>query len=218
MREWRVRASTSAMALCLIAAPLVGVAALTISPAAGAEAGSPMVASYARLGGPTSVPYGWAEFCRRYAGECDSGPLTPVDINLTPKTIREIGRVSQWVNAHVKPVSDMEHWGVIDQWDYPSDGKGDCEDYALFKRKILIEEGFPRQALLMTVVKDEHNEGHSVLTIKTNSGEFVLDNMNDEVKPWNRTGYRFVKRQAQFDQNVWVQIGDPTAAPDYVSR
>jgi predicted transglutaminase-like cysteine proteinase len=206
------------MALCLIAAPLVGVAALTISPAAGAEAGSPMVASYARLGGPTSVPYGWAEFCRRYAGECDSGPLTPVDINLTPKTIREIGRVSQWVNAHVKPVSDMEHWGVIDQWDYPSDGKGDCEDYALFKRKILIEEGFPRQALLMTVVKDEHNEGHSVLTIKTNSGEFVLDNMNDEVKPWNRTGYRFVKRQAQFDQNVWVQIGDPTAAPDYVSR
>jgi len=111
--------------------------------------------------------------------------------------MKEIGRVSQWVNAHIKPVSDMEHWGVIDRWDYPSDGKGDCEDYALFKRKILIEEGFPRQALLMTVVKDEHNEGHSVLTVKTSAGEFVLDNMNDEVKPWDRTGYRFVKRQSQ---------------------
>jgi predicted transglutaminase-like cysteine proteinase len=177
-----------------------------------------MVASNARIGGPTSVPYGWADFCRRYAGECDSGPLAPLDINLTPKTIKEIGRVSQWVNAHIKPVSDMEHWGVIDRWDYPSDGKGDCEDYALFKRKILIEEGFPRQALLMTVVKDEHNEGHSVLTVKTSAGEFVLDNMNDEVKPWDRTGYRFVKRQSQTDQNVWVQIGDPTTAPDYVSR
>jgi len=177
-----------------------------------------MVASYARIGGPTSVPYGWADFCRRYAGECDSGALAPLDINLTPKTMKEIGRVSQWVNAHIKPVSDMEHWGVIDRWDYPSDGKGDCEDYALFKRKILIEEGFPRQALLMTVVKDEHNEGHSVLTVKTSAGEFVLDNMNDEVKPWARTGYRFVKRQSQTDQNVWVQIGDPTTAPDYVSR
>ena len=67
-------------------------------------------------------------------------------------------------------------WSIgesFDRWDYPSDGKGDCEDYALFKRKILIEEGFPRQALLMTVVKDEHNEGHSVLTVKTSAGEFV---------------------------------------------
>jgi len=46
----------------------------------------------------------------------------------------------------------------------------------------------------------------------------LINNMNDEVKPWDRTGYRFVKRQTQTDQNVWVQIGDPTTAPDYVSR
>ena len=70
----------------------------------------------------------------------------------------------------------------------------------------------------MTVVKDEHNEGHAILTVKTDSGDFVLDNLNDEVKLWNRTGYHFVKRQSQTDQNVWVRIGDPTAAPDYVSR
>ena len=73
------------------------------------------------------------------------------------------------------------------------------------KRKILIDEGFPRQALLMTIVKDEHDEGHAILTVKTNAGDFVLDNLNDEVKPWNRTGYRFVKRQSQTDQNVWLQ-------------
>ncbi len=102
------------------------------------------------MGGPVSVPYGWADFCRRYAGECDGGPLAPLDVNLTPQAMKEIERVDKWVNAHVKPVSDIEHWGVIDQWDYPADGKGDCEDYALFKRKILIGEGFPRQALLMT--------------------------------------------------------------------
>lgn len=217
-RDWRARALNSAMTLFLIASPVAGLAALTMSPAAAIETGKAMGASYARIGGPTSVPYGWADFCRRYAGECDSGPLAPLDIDLTPKTMKEIGRVGQWVNAHIKPVSDMEHWGVIDRWDYPSDGKGDCEDYALFKRKILIEEGFPRQALLMTVVNDEYNEGHSVLTVKTSAGGFVLDNMNDEVKPWDRTGYRFVKRQSQTDQNVWVQIGDPTTAPDYVSR
>ncbi|VTZ26911.1 Predicted transglutaminase-like cysteine proteinase (fragment) [Methylocella tundrae] len=115
-------------------------------------------------------------------------------------------------------MTDMEHWGVVDQWDYPTDGKGDCEDFALMKRKILLEEGFPRQALLMTVVKDSSNEGHAVLTIKMSDGDFVLDNLSGEMKPWDKTGYRFVKRQSQSDQNVWVQLGDPTPAPDYVSR
>ncbi|HEY8007223.1 MAG TPA: transglutaminase-like cysteine peptidase [Methylocella sp.] len=215
MIDLRAWAAYSAIALSLMASPPV---LLSSTVVAAAEEGGVMTASYAPIGGPTSVPYGWADFCRRYSGECDSGPLAPLDVNLTAKTMKEIGRVGRWVNAHVKPVSDMEHWGVIDRWDYPSDGKGDCEDFALFKRKILIDEGFPRQALLMTVVKDEHNEGHAVLTVKTSAGEFVLDNMTDDVKPWNRTGYRFVKRQSQSDQNAWVQIGDPTAAPDYVSR
>jgi predicted transglutaminase-like cysteine proteinase len=211
MKDWTLK---PAIALALLASSLVGLgAAATASAAAG-----PGGASYAPVGGPASVPYGWADFCRRYAGECDGGPLAPLDVNLTPQAMKEIERVDKWVNAHVKPVSDMEHWGVIDQWDYPTDGKGDCEDYALFKRKILMGEGFPRQALLMTVVKDEHDEGHAILTVKTNAGDFVLDNLNDEVKPWNRTGYRFVKRQSQTDQNVWLQIGVPTAAPDYVSQ
>ncbi|MCI0735811.1 MAG: transglutaminase-like cysteine peptidase, partial [Beijerinckiaceae bacterium] len=137
---------------------------------------------------------------------------------LSPEKLKQIERVHKWVNARVTPVPDMEHWGIIDKWNYPADGKGDCEDFTLLKRKLLMEEGLPRQALLMTIVKDERNEGHAVLTVKTTSGEFVLDNMNDDVKPWSRTGYRFVKRQSQIDQNIWVQIGDPAAVPDYVSR
>jgi predicted transglutaminase-like cysteine proteinase len=216
MIDLRAWAASSAMALSLMASPPEVLSSTAL--AAPADGGGTMTASYAPIGGSTSVPYGWADFCRRYAGECDSGPLTSLDVNLTPKAMKEIGRVDRWVNAHVKPVSDMEHWGVIDRWDYPTDGKGDCEDFALFKRKMLIDEGFPRQALLMTVVKDEHNEGHAVLTVKTSAGEFVLDNMTDDVKPWDQTGYRFVKRQSQTDQNMWVQIGDPTAAPAYVSR
>ena len=124
--------------------------------------------------------------------------------------MKEIERVNKWVNAHIQPVTDMEHWGVVDQWDYPSDGKGDCEDFALLNRKILLEEGFPRQALLMTVVKDADHEGHAILTVKTSGGDFVLDNLSGEIRLWDRTNYRFVKRQSQIDQNVWVQLGDPT--------
>ncbi len=32
----------------------------------------------------------------------------------------------------------MDHWGVIEKWSYPEDGYGDCEDYALLKRRMLM--------------------------------------------------------------------------------
>ena len=191
---------------------VLGLASTT--PAAASNVGT----SFAAVGERTSVPYGWVDFCHRYAGECTGGPSAPLDVNLTSEAMHEIARINSWVNDTIEPVSDTDHWGVVDQWDIPTDGKGDCEDYALYKRKLLIAEGFPREALLMTVVKDEHDEGHAILTVKTNRGEFVLDNLHNEIKLWNKTGYRFVKRQSQSDQNVWVQIGEPTTAPSYVSR
>ena len=174
--------------------------------------------SFIAVGGQTLVPYGWVDFCNRYASECSGRALAPMDLNLTPKTAKILEKTNAWVNSHVKAMSDQDHWGVVDQWDYPSDGYGDCEDYALFKRRLLMEEGFPRQSLLMTVVKDENGEGHAVLTVKTSQGEYVLDNLHDQIKPWSMTGYRFVKRQSQTDQNVWVDIGEPTQAPLMVSR
>ena len=81
-----------------------------------------------------------------------------------------------------------------------------------------INEGYPRQGLLVTVVRDEKGDGHAVLTVKTNKGEYVLDNLDDEVRAWNKTRYRFVKRQSQTDPNQWVDLGDPTSAPLVVSR
>ena len=76
-------------------------------------------------------------------------------------------------------MTDMDHWGVVERWNYPDDGYGDCEDYALLKRRMLIEAGWPREALLMTVVRDKRGDGHAVLTVKTDKGEFILDNQNE---------------------------------------
>ena len=62
---------------------------------------------------------------------------------------------------------------------------------------MLIESGWPREALLITVVRDKKGDGHAVLTVKTDKGEFILDNQNEDILPWSETGYRFVKRQSQ---------------------
>lgn len=219
LAAWLARASFLRLrSLCSACVGLHGLLSVCLIGAGGALAEEPARDLSAPVGEATSAPYGWTDFCSRYEGECGQGPLPPLDLNWTAKAVNEISRVNLWVNAHIEPISDMDHWGVLDQWDYPTDGKGDCEDYALLKRKLLMQRGYPRQALLMTVVKDARDEGHAVLTVKTNAGEFILDNLSNEIKPWRETGYRFVKRQSQADQNVWLQIGDPTAAPDYVSR
>jgi predicted transglutaminase-like cysteine proteinase len=174
--------------------------------------------SYAAVGKQTLVPYGWVDFCNRYEDECDDTSLSAMDVNLTPATQKILVRVNGWVNSHVKPLSDMQHWGVVDRWDYPTDGSGDCEDYVLYKRRLLMAEGFPRQALLVTVVKDEHGDGHAVLTVKTNQGEYILDNLREPIRAWEQTNYKFVKRQSQENPNIWVDIGGPAMPALVVSR
>ena len=162
----------------------------------------------ALIGDVTRVPYGWADFCTRRAEECRVDVLDPVDLVLTPQVMHVLEDVNAQANATIEPVSNLDHWGtLLDHWDYPVDGKGDCKIYALWKRKLLLDRGFPRQALLMTIVRDLEGNGHTILTVKTDKGDFILDNMVGEVRLWDATGYRFVKRQSQADPNVWVSVG-----------
>jgi predicted transglutaminase-like cysteine proteinase len=163
---------------------------------------------FVSLGDGARAPIGWIDFCARYASECDSKSSAPRDVVLTAQAWKDLVRVNKWANETIKPVTDLEHWGSVEQWDLPNDGKGDCEDYALLKRKMLIKAGWPREALLMTVVREKNGDGHAVLTVKTDKGEFVLDNQHPEVLIWSETAYRFVKRQSQSNPNQWVALGD----------
>lgn len=190
---------------CAVAAGLFGIVFGTMVEAS--ESGVPN-ASFAAVGRSTSVPYGWVDFCNRRPEECSLGKLKPLDVRLNKSTWATMQKLNRRANDAIEPVTNLEHWGtLVDHWDYPVDGKGDCKVYALYKRKLLIEAGFPRQALLMTVVRDLEGEGHAILTVKTDRGEFVLDNLSDEIRPWDATGYTYVKRQSQDDPNVWLDLG-----------
>jgi predicted transglutaminase-like cysteine proteinase len=123
---------------------------------------------------------------------------------------RTILKVNERVNRTILAVTDQDHWGVVDRWDYPDDGLGDCEDIQLLKRKLLIEAGLPRRALRMTVVIDEQGMGHAVLMVHTSHGDFVLDNKRDAVLAWQETGYHYVKREGD-DGSTWVWLGSQIA-------
>jgi len=170
-------------------------------------------ALYISVGETTRAPIGWVEFCIEYDPECKTKPSTPRDVVLSGQAWKDLVRINRWVNTSIKPMTDMDHWGVVERWNYPDDGYGDCEDYVLQKRKMLMQAGWPREALLITVVRDKNNDGHAVLTVKSDKGEYVLDNQTDDIVLWADTGYRFVKRQSQSDPNVWVALGEPRPVP-----
>lgn len=152
----------------------------------------------------------WVEFCNRMPGECAVDPSEPTTVQLTPRSWGAILAVNSRVNASLRPMTDDEHWGVADRWDLPTDGIGDCEDFQLLKRRLLVQEGLPRRAMRMTVVIDGRGDGHAVLMLRTDRGDLVLDNKTNAVRPWFETGYVFVKRESQ-DRISWVSLGRATS-------
>ena len=165
--------------------------------------------AYVTVLSETRPPIGWIDFCSETPSECAGGPTAPRDVVLSPQAWHDLVRVNDWVNTTIKPMTDLDHYGVVEKWAYPDDGYGDCEDYVLLKRRMLMQAGWPRSALLITVVRDQKDEGHAILTVKTDKGDFVLDNQVSEIRLWSDTGYHYVKRQSQIDPNIWVTLGDP---------
>jgi len=162
------------------------------------------------LAGATNQPIGHYEFCKQYADECrsngkDAGPLV-----LTQENWKTILNVNYAANTDVQPMTDMEIYGVEEKWAYP-DTVGDCEDYVLLKRKRLIEAGISPSNLLITVVLQPNGEGHAVLTVRTDRGDFVLDNMRNKVLLWSETEYRYLKRQSSANAGKWVKLQDGRA-------
>lgn len=160
---------------------------------------------------PTTVPIGWLGFCRDEPRECAQRGTITEPFRLTRKKLEVLRRVNDWVNTSIRPMADSRQWGQEDRWNYPDNGAGDCEDYALLKRRMLLNEDFPLQSLLLTVVRNREGEGHAVLMVRTDRGDFILDNLNSEILPWSESGYEFVKRQSELNPNAWLKL---EKAPD----
>ncbi|MGO4389577.1 transglutaminase-like cysteine peptidase [Microvirga sp. 2YAF29] len=153
---------------------------------------------------------GWVRFCEQKPAECAVDTSEPAKINLSAKDWKTLNQVNQQVNAAIEAKTDKDHWGVDDVWGFAEDGYGDCEDYQLVKRKHLVEAGFPRRALRMTVVIDEEGAGHAVMMVRTNRGDFILDNKKNAILPWHKTGYTYIKREG--DQgSTWASLGGLTS-------
>ena len=160
-----------------------------------------------KVAGKTGAPIGFVQFCRKHRKDCSDKTASPGIVKLSRALWNEMVAINSFVNGAVEPVTDDELYDVPEKWTYPTAGRGDCEDYVLLKRRLLMERGWPASALLITVVRDERG-GHAVLTVRTDQGDFILDNQESKVLAWYQTPYRYIKRQSESEAKRWVSIRD----------
>jgi len=167
---------------------------------------NPISASYHGLRDEAAKPpSGYVAFCSRNPGQCKAGK-GPSEMVLTDKVWRDLQEINLIVNHTMVSEDDQPHYGTVEFWTIPEDGLGDCEDYVLTKRQALIKLGLPEGALRITVVFAPHFVRHAVLTVVTDQGNFVLDNLHDEIVTWDKTKYTYLERQDPRSASGWVSL------------
>ena len=156
--------------------------------------------------GRTSQPVGHYEFCKRFSNTCQANPVIEI-VDLTDETWETIVQINSAVNANIRPRTDQEIFGIPEYWTYPT-VEGDCEDFALLKQYMLARDGVPTSALLITVLRQTNGAGHAVLTVRTDKGDYILDNLDERILKWMETDYTYLKRQSEADAGKWMAIND----------
>lgn len=156
----------------------------------------------------TSIPVGHLEFCQARPSECRANDEVVPAITLTDTNWQQLVSINAHFNQTIIPATDMELYGVEEFWTYPTSGYGDCEDYALAKRRALIEAGWHPSTLMIAVARQQDGSGHAVLMVRTDRGDLVLDNQESLIRVWHETPYKFLKRQSQANAGHWVDMID----------
>ena len=172
-------------------------------------------------GPQVNPPIGLLAFCQRHPQECERSSVVqaktgPVRVSLTESRWKELNAINTTLNAAIRPMTDVNRYQRIEYWTMPltltGGTAGDCEDYALEKRRALINRGWPAEALRLAVADSAWTGLHTVLVVVTDRGDFVLDNLNNQIKPWSRTPYEWRKRQSAESDYVWRVVDNAPAA------
>jgi predicted transglutaminase-like cysteine proteinase len=184
---------------CMIARSAVLLVSLSMATSASAQSSG----AHLPLADAISAPRGAADLCSHYAWACQSARSGNLDPAGALRAAREVNRR---VNQRVRPVEDMAQYRAEDHWALPTRRGGDCEDFALLKKFELMQRGVPADRLLIATVFSRTVGPHAVLVLRLGDGDHVLDNVTDEIKPWDRTGYTFLAVQNPRAPETWLRV------------
>ena len=143
------------------------------------------------------APLGWRDFLKRRP-DLSSEKFTPAVVAMTTAKFLRLSQV-QAFGARIRYRRDVYPDGRPgDKWEV-ADSDGDCEDIALAKMVRLLDYGWPRGAIRLTLCAIVSPGGrfqyHAVLQIDTDHGTWVLDNRMRYPRIWTRLPYRWLWRE-----------------------
>ncbi|WP_053239942.1 transglutaminase-like cysteine peptidase [Pleomorphomonas koreensis] len=158
-----------------------------------------MSASLALIAGLTAAMYtvaptGWYRLCSDDPAQCR--PVTG-----TMPDLGEVDAVNRLINDRMRPQAEANG---ADVWKVGG-LKGDCEDYALAKRDLLLRYGVGSAYARMAVGMTAAGDSHAVLIVTTTAGLYVLDNLQQRVVPLARSTMQITAIQSPFDPRLWIK-------------
>jgi predicted transglutaminase-like cysteine proteinase len=157
-----------------------------------------------QLANPVLAPFAYARHCVKYPDECRVRRMAfrGGKLALTERRWAELTAVNAEVNRSIKP--QRNPLGVVAEEWLIAPRAGHCGDYAVTKRHELLARGWPSRAVLLAEVILPSGQHHLVLVARTKEADFVLDNLNANIPPWNKTQYRWVRMQTPSNPSAWM--------------
>ena len=157
---------------------------------------------------PALAPMAFTQFCLKYPSDCKPQQLLfgGDRIELNEMRRSELENINRTVNSSIHPERNED--GLAGEKWLLSPVRGDCNDYAVTKRHQLITRGWPARTVLLSEVVTVLGEHHLVTVVRTNDGDLVLDNLTDQIMPWSRTPYRWVRIQTPKNPNYWASVSE----------
>lgn len=162
---------------------------------------TPPSTAFLRERGRTTAPFQFLVFCQQAPRQCD--PQGGADrVAMTEATEQKIQSINAFVNRTIAPKDDPPGEDI---WTLSPEA-GDCEDYAVTKRRDLIAGGIPGKAIRIALGTTSEGEPHAVVVVRTQRGDVVLDNRNDELKPFAETDISWIKIESADNPRVWYAL------------
>ena len=155
-----------------------------------------------RTGRAVAGPAGWLNWCFATHGGCVTAS-GPASLQATADLLALLGRVQDEVNGAI--TSQPEPPGR-DLWRADAIA-GDCEDFALAKRALLRTAGLPPGAVRLAMAALPNGERHAVVTVETDRGTLVLDNLRHVVVPMRSLDYAWLRLEGTDGRLEWQELG-----------
>ncbi len=182
---------------------ILSIALLVSSPFVVTHSASAKDTAFIQSIAASPPPSGARQLCRQYSWACAHKAVATLS---SAQEMQLVKKINRRVNASTREVTDQSQYKTREFWALPTSRGGDCEDFALLKKRDLIKAGIDPRKLLIATVLDTRRNSHAVLIYRSGHGDLVLDNLTSRIIPWKDTRYIFLRMQDPKQPRKWVGV------------